>query len=132
MPGEGAPREAVGGGRPGGDRGRHPAIARVCFHLNGIFLLCWAVYLAGPDVSGILATSRQGAGYRIFYGAFFLLHFVLAATGIIALFVVIIELHAERPVRGFPGVIMALALPVASFLYFAARYLLQVRHWLEG
>jgi uncharacterized membrane protein YozB (DUF420 family) len=132
VPAEASPQDPAGGGRPGGDRTRHPAIARACFHLNWIFLVCWIVYLAGPDVSGVLAATRQSVPYRIFYGVFFLGHFVLAVTGIIALFVVIIEHHAGRPVRGFRGVILALALPVASFLYFAARYLMLVRRWLEG
>ena len=53
------------------------------------------------------------------------------STGIIALFVVIIEVHARRRVRGFRSVILALALPIASFLYFATRYLIQVRSWLD-
>ena len=110
---------------------RYPAIARACFHLNWIFLACWTIYLAGPDALG-LAGSRGGLPYGIFMVVFFLLHFVLIASGIIALFVVIIEIHARRPVRGFPGVLAALGLPIASFLYFVAwRYLEEVLRWLR-
>ena len=61
----------------------------------------------------------------------FVIHFVLISTGIIALFVVIIEIHARRAVRGFPSVLLALILPTISFLYFAARYLMQVERFLE-
>ena len=110
---------------------RTPGIARACFHLNWVFLGLWATYLAGPDALGWLAWRRDGAAYGLFSGVFFAYHFVLIATGIIALFVVIIEVYAERPVRGFRGVLAALALPIASFLYFATRYLLAVQRWLE-
>jgi hypothetical protein len=85
------------------DRGRYPAIARACFHLNWVFLALWTLYLAGPD-----------------------------SAGIIALFVVIIEVHGGRAVRGFRSVLVSLGLPIASFLYFATRYLLEVRRWIEG
>jgi hypothetical protein len=112
---------------------RHPAIARACFHLNGVFLACWAIYLAGPDALGVAGPARGGLLYGVFIGGFFALHFVLISTGIIALFVVIIEVHARRPVRGFPSVLLALALPIASFLYFVAwRYLEEVLRWLRG
>ena len=40
-------------------------------------------------------------------------------------------LHAERPVRGFRAVLVGLGLPMASFLYFAVRYLLAVERWLS-
>jgi hypothetical protein len=109
---------------------RHPAIARACFHLDWIFLLFWAGYILGPDSTGLLGRGREGAAYALFSGSFFLIHFALVSTGIIALFVVIIDIHAGRPVRGFRSVLLALALPVVSFLYFAARYLIQVRRWL--
>ena len=108
---------------------RYPAIARGCTHLNWIFLLFWALYLAGPDVLGILYQSRDGLPYRWFAGLFFILHFVLVTTGIIALWVVIIDIHGQRPVRGLRSVLGALALPVLSFLYFASRFLAQVWRW---
>lgn len=110
---------------------RFPAVARACFHLNWIFFLFWGLYLLGPDAGGFIMLDRKGAAYRLFAGAFFLCHFVLISTGIIALFVVIIEIYAKRPFRGFRSVILALALPMLSFLYFAARFLIQVRHWGE-
>ena len=110
---------------------RYPAIARACFHLNWIFLAGWSIYLAGPDALA-LAGTRGALPYGVFMVAFFLLHFVLISTGIIALFVVIIEVHARRPVCGFRGVLAALALPIASFLYFVAwRYLEEVLRWLR-
>jgi hypothetical protein len=118
---------AAAPGRPA----RYPAIARACVGMNWVFLSLWAVYLGGPDALDWLALSPHGAAYGVFSGAFFVYHFALIATGIIALFVVIIEIHAGRPVRGFRGVIAAVALPMVSFLYFAARYLLAVRRWLE-
>ena len=108
---------------------RVPRIARACLWLNGIFLALWGLYLLGPDAGGFLLPDRQGIAYRLFAGSFFVLHFVLIATGIIALFVVIIEVHAGRRVRGFRSVLLAMALPLVSFLYFAARFLLQVRSW---
>ncbi len=89
---------------------RYPAIARACFHLDWIFLVFWAIYLLGPDAAGILGWRREGLAYALFSGSFFLIHFVLLSTGIIALFVVIIE--------------------IVSFLYFAARFLTQVDRWL--
>ena len=110
---------------------RYPGIARACFHLNWVFLVFWALYLLGPDATGWLGTERSGPAYGIFSAGLFLIHFVLISTGIIALFVVIIEVHAGRPVRGFMSVIAALALPMVSFLYFAARYLSAVRRFLE-
>jgi hypothetical protein len=110
---------------------RHPFIARLCFHLNWGFLVLWGIYLAGPDALGGLGWAREGTAYAVFTGAFFVFHFAQIATGIIALFVVIIEVHAQRPVRGFSSVIAALVLPMLSFLYFAGRYLFQVREWLE-
>ena len=110
---------------------RYPFIARACFHLNWIFLVLWAIYLLGPDVVGAWPGSPQGAAYKLFAGTFFLLHFILVSTGIIALFVVIIEVHARRPVLGFRSVLLALALPIASFLYFAARFLMRVQRWGE-
>ncbi len=109
---------------------RYPAMARACFHLDWIFLACWGMYLVGPDALGILRPDRSGMPYALFTGTFFLLHFILIVTGIIALFVVIIEMYADRPVLGFPGVMAALALPIGSFLYFATRYLAEVRRWL--
>ena len=111
---------------------RYPGVARACFHLDGIFLCLWAIYLLGPDALGLLPWSRPGALYALFSGTFFLLHFVLISTGIIALFVVIIEIHAARPVRGLASVLAALGLPIASFLYFAVRYLFEVGHWLRA
>ena len=87
--------------------------------------------LAGASRLALAGPSRGGAAYALFTGAFFLIHFILMSTGIIALFVVIIEVHARRRVRGFRSVILALALPIASFLYFATRYLIQVRSWLD-
>ncbi|HXH27408.1 MAG TPA: hypothetical protein VNL37_00070 [Candidatus Polarisedimenticolia bacterium] len=116
---------------PHGRPPRHPAITRACLTLDLLFLLLWAIYLLGPDVSGILAMTRGGTGYRLFSGAFFALHFVLITTGIIALFVVIIEVYARRPVRGLPSVLWALGLPIASFLYFATRYLMEVERFLH-
>jgi len=110
---------------------RYPLIARACLHLNWIFLLLWGLYLLGPDVGGALRGSPESLGYRLFAATFFLLHFTLISTGIIALFVVIIEVHAQRPVRGFRSVLLALALPIASFLYFAARFLMRVQRWEE-
>ena len=44
--------------------------------------------------------------------------------------VVIIEIYAGRPVRGFPSVLVALSMPIVSFLYFAARFLAQVERWI--
>jgi hypothetical protein len=108
---------------------RYPFIARVCLWLNATFALLWALYLLGPDVGGILLSPRGGVGYRIFAGTFFVAHFVLISTGIIALFVVIIEVYGRRPVRGFRSVLLAMALPIASFLYFAVRFLTQVQRW---
>lgn len=110
---------------------RFPPIARACLHLNGIFLLLWGLYLLGPDALGFIMPDRRGVAYRLFAGVFFLCHFVLISTGIIALFVVIIEIYARRPFRGFRSVLLALALPMLSFLYFAARFLIQVRRWGE-
>src|SRR5207245_7235942 len=98
---------------------RYPGIARACFHLNWIFLVVWGLYLLGPDATGVLPLDRHGPAYAVLAGVLFLIHFVLITTGIIALFVVIIELHAARSVRGFGSVIAALALPLASFLAFA-------------
>ncbi len=112
--------------------GRYPAVARACVHLNGAFLLFWAAYALGPDALRVLPLDRQGSAYALFSGAFFLLHFVLVSTAIIALFIVIIEIHAGRPVRGFRSVLLGLALPIASFLYFAARFLAEVERWLRG
>lgn len=114
------------------ERGRYPAIARACFHLNWIFLALWTLYLAGPDATGLLPWARQGTAYGLFTTLFFVVHFVVIATGIIALFVVIIEVHGGRPVRGFRSVLVSLGLPIVSFLYFATRYLLEVRRWTEG
>jgi hypothetical protein len=108
---------------------RYPFIARVCLWLNATFTLLWALYLLGPDVGGMLLAPRGGVGYRIFAGTFFVAHFVLISTGIIALFVVIIEVYGRRPVRGFRSVLLAMALPIASFLYFAVRFLTQVERW---
>ena len=110
---------------------RYPAVARACVILDWIFPAFWMVYLTGPDVLAWPAWPPGGTAYGLFSGVFFAYHFVLISTGIIALFVVIIEVHAGRPVRGFAGVIAALALPIASFLYFAARYLMAVQRWLE-
>jgi hypothetical protein len=115
---------------PPAPRPRHPAIARACFHLNLVFLALWVIYLLGPDALGVTGPERGGLGYSLFIGSFFFIHFVLTSTGIIALFVVIIEIHGRRPVRGFPSVLLALALPIASFLFFAGRYLIVVFHWL--
>lgn len=116
---------------PAAAPGRHPAIARACFHLNWAFLLFWGLYAAGPDALGWLPLGRGGPVYAAFIATFFLLHFLLMSTAIIALFVVIIEIHAERPVRGFRSVVTALGLPMVSFLYFAGRYLAAVERWLE-
>src|SRR5712691_3565622 len=110
---------------------RYPGIARLCFHLDWIFLALWCAYLLGPDVTGIVKLDRDGRGYALLAGGLFVAHFVLISTGIIALFVVIIEVHARRPVRGFTGVLAALILPLVSFLYFATRYLLQVERFLK-
>jgi len=109
---------------------RYPGIARTCFHLDWIFLALWGLYLLGPDVTGLLAIERGGRAYAFLAGGLFLIHFVLISTGIIALFVVIIEVYARRPVRGFPSVLAALVLPTVSFLYFAVRYLMQVERFL--
>ncbi len=109
---------------------RYPGIARACFHLNWIFLALWTLYLLGPDVIGVLGIERGGRAYALLAGGLFLVHFVLISTGIIALFVVIIEVYAGRPVRGFASVLAALVLPTISFVYFAVRYLLQVERFL--
>jgi len=109
---------------------RYPGIARACFHLSWIFVAFWVLYLLGPDVMGVLPLETSGRPYAILAGGLFLIHFVLISTGIIALFVVIIEIHARRAVRGFSSVLAALILPIASFLYFAVRYLLQVERFL--
>ena len=111
---------------------RYPGIARACFHLNWMFLVFWALYLLGPDVAGALPIERGGRAYAWLAGGLFLAHFVLISTGIIALFVVIIEVYARRPVRGIESVLAALILPLLSFLYFAARYLLQVERFLHA
>ena len=125
--------DSIGPATPAADRSlrRYPFIARVCFHLNWLFVVLWTNYLGGPDATGALPLSREGSGYGWFVGTFFMLHFVGMATGIIALFVVIIEVNARRPVRGFPSVLAALALPIVSFLYFAGRFLGEVNRWLE-
>jgi len=109
---------------------RYPGIARACFHLNWIFVAIWTLYLLGPDVFGVLGISKGGQAYAVLAGSLFAIHFVLVSTGIIALFVVIIEIHARRPVRGFASVLAALILPIVSFLYFAVRYILQVERFL--
>ena len=111
---------------------RYPGIARACFHLNWVFLLVWALYLLGPDVMGVLPIARDGRAYACLSGGLFVIHFVLISTGIIALFVVIIEVYARRPVRGVGSVLAALILPLLSFLYFATRYLLQVERFLRA
>jgi hypothetical protein len=111
---------------------RYPGIARACFHLNWIFLAFWVLYVLGPDATGLLGTARSGPAYAAFSVGLFAIHFVLISTGIIALFVVIIEVHAGRPVRGFTSVLLALALPMVSFLYFAARYLAAVQRFLNS
>jgi hypothetical protein len=123
--------EEAAGGAPRGRPARYPAIARACLHLDWIFLVLWAFYLAGPDALAIGGPGRLGISYALFTGLFFVFHFILMSTGIIALFVVIIEIHAQRPVRGFRSVLVALGLPILSFLYFAARYLAQVESWLR-
>src|SRR5213594_3406803 len=110
---------------------RYPGIARACFHLDWIFLLFWTLYLLGPDVIGVLRMERGDRAYALLSGGLFLIHFVLVSTGIIALFVVIIEIYARRPVRGLGSVIAALVLPMLSFLYFATRYLIQVMRFLH-
>src|SRR5437867_10122392 len=110
---------------------RYPGIARACFHINWMFLVFWSLYLLGPDVAGVLPIERGGRAYALLAGGLFLIHFVLISTGIIALFVVIIEVYARRPVRGVGSVIAALALPTLSFLYFATRYLLQVERFVR-
>ena len=110
---------------------RYPAIARLCSRLNWVFLACWAIYLAGPDVLGLLMKSRGGVAYALFAATFFLIHFALIATGIIALFVMIAEIYARRPVLGVRSVLLALALPILSFLYFAGRFIAEVQRWLE-
>jgi len=112
-------------------QGRYPFINRVCFHLNWVFVVLWLVYLGGPDATGVLRMAREGPIYGAFLVLFFLIHFLLMANGIIALFVVIIEVYSKRPVRGFRSVLTSLGLPIVSFLYFSARYLAQVREWLE-
>jgi hypothetical protein len=106
--------------------GRFPFITQVCFHLNWIFAVLWLVYLGGPDATGVLGLDREGTVYGSFLGLFFLLHFFLTATGIIALFVVIIEVYSRRPVRGLHSVLTSLGLPIASFLYFSGRFLAEV------
>ena len=116
---------------PAGRTPRYPSIARACFHLDCLFLFVWGLYAAGPDLLGLLPWGREDAAYALFSGGFFVLHFAVIATGIIALFVVIIEVHGGRTVRGFRSVIAALVLPIVSFLHFAARYLLEVVRWLE-
>lgn len=110
---------------------RYPAITKACFHLNWLFLVFWTLYLLGPDVLAIIPLEQDRLPYRLFSGTFFTLHFILVATAIIGLFVVIIEVYARRPVRGFRHVLLGLALPIASFLYFAVRYLAEVDRWLE-
>lgn len=110
---------------------RYPFINRVCFHLNWSFVVLWLIYLGGPDATGVLHLSREGAGYGCFLGLFFVLHFLLVGNGIIALFVVIIEVYSRRPVRGFRSVLTSLGLPIVSFLYFTIRYLQDVQQWLE-
>lgn len=110
---------------------RYPGIARACLHLDWIFLVVWMLYLLGPDVTGLLPIDRDHLPYALLAGGLFLIHFVLISTGIIALFVVIIEVHARRPVRGIGYVLAALALPLLSFLYFATRYILQVERFLQ-
>jgi len=117
--------------RPESGPGRFPFINRVCFHLNWIFVVLWLIYLGGPDATGVLQMSREGALYGSFLGLFFLIHFFLVGNGIIALFVVIIEVYSRRPVRGFRSVLTSLGLPIVSFLYFSIRYLVEVRQWLE-
>jgi hypothetical protein len=112
--------------------GRYPGVARACFYLDLLFLLFWGGYALGPDALRLLPLTREGIGYACFSGSFFLLHFVLVSTAIIALFVVIIEIHAGRPVRGFRSVLWGLGLPIASFLYFAARFLTEVERWLRA
>jgi len=111
---------------------RYPGIARACFHLNWLFLAFWVLYVLGPDATGLLGTGRTGPAYAFFSAGLFAIHFVLISTGIIALFVVIIEVHADRPVRGFPSVLLALGLPMVSFLYFAARYIATVQRFLNS
>ena len=110
---------------------RYPAITKACFHLSGLFLVSWSLYLLGPDGLAIAPIEQDRLPYRLFSGVFFLLHFVLVATAIIALFVVIIEVYSRRPVRGFRNVLVGLALPIASFLYFARNYLAEVERWIE-
>jgi len=111
---------------------RYPGIARACFHINWMFLAFWVLYLLGPDVTGVLPIERGGRAYALLAGGLFLIHFVLISTGIIALFVVIIEVYARRPVRGVGSVLTALTLPLLSFLYFATRYLIQVVRFLRA
>lgn len=118
--------------RPGSAPVRVPFITRVCFHLNWIFVVLWLVYLGGPDATSVLQLSREGAMYGSFLGLFFLIHFFLMATGIIALFVVIIEVYSRRPVGGMRSVLTSLGLPIVSFLYFSARFLAEVERWLES
>ena len=122
---------STGAGQDSRAQGRYPGIARACFHLNWFLLALWTLYLAGPDALGALPWSREGLVYGLFTSIFFVIHFVVIANGIIALFVVIIEVHAGRPVRGFRSVLISLGLPIASFLYFATRYLLEVRRWMD-
>src|SRR2546426_7213909 len=97
---------------------RYPGIARACFHLDWIFLLFWTLYLLGPDVIGVLRMERGGRAYALLAGGLFLIHFVLISTGIIALFVVIIQIHPRRPLPGFGGGVPAPAPPAPSLLFF--------------
>jgi bacteriorhodopsin len=59
---------------------RCPAIARACFHLNWIFLICWGLYALGPDLTGLVPAAREGLLYRVFGIFFFLIHFALIST----------------------------------------------------
>ena len=117
-------------GRPSAP-GRFPFITRLCFHLNWIFLVLWLVYLVGPESTGVVDLHRDGPVYGAFVAVFFLVHFVLISTGIIALFVVIIEVYSRRPVRGLRSVLVSFGLPIASFLYFSGRFLSEVGGWLD-
>ncbi len=116
---------------PGSRPGRYPTIARTCFYLNGLFFVFWGLYAAGPDATGLLDLERQGLPYRLFSGLFFLLHFVLISTGLIALFVIIIEVYSRRPTRGLRSVLIAFGLPIVSFLYFTGGFLAEVRRWAD-
>ncbi len=129
-PRDGAREHLAGGTGGGSQKARYPAIARACFHLDWVFLIFWVLYILGPDLLGILGRHREGRAYALFSGSFFAMHFALVSVAIIALFVVIIEIYAGRPVRGFPSVLVALSLPIVSFLYFAARFLAQVERWI--